>query len=545
MFYRSYPILTAHARPEAVAAPKAPAALSDRLGSDIMRAMSRDMRSMSLSERLSDPAGYLRLQKARRESLESLLVAPPDNSVTARVIDLVCMITEESVWSENASLVPFDDEARPMIDFQCAETAMLLGWTRRAMGSRLDNISPRICARMLSEVRRRVFAPFLAHGDYPFMRGRGQKPLSIVCDIMLSAILLEPDGGRRTAVLKTGLRFLDQLTAAMDGRRVQLPGRIPLGDFACEVASVTDFVLLARRITRGEMDLTNEYPAPEWLDALLFAHMEGDFFADPAGMTLKPKLSGAEFFRIGLAANDSALAALGASMEKQRSIPSSTVTGRVLDLNGAGLMAAEDRKPPRLKYASAPRNALMCSRFSDLTFAIHTGGGKANAGDILVFAGNRPVIVGLPGYSSLPVIAGESQLNLPDAPCEADFRVKADSELMSVDLSRAYPASVPIQACQRTAMIMRASSMMRIVDAVELTSPAPIEFRFFVTDPPFMQEGVLRIGPVDFAWEGELEYSASETGPTPDFPGGLTCITLSTPEPVTQGYYTFALCMHN
>ena len=69
MFYRGYPILTAHARPEAVAAPKAPGALSDRIESEAMRAMSRELRAMRLSERLSDPAGYVRQQISRRQFL--------------------------------------------------------------------------------------------------------------------------------------------------------------------------------------------------------------------------------------------------------------------------------------------------------------------------------------------------------------------------------------------------------------------------------------------------------------------------------------------
>ena len=543
MFYRSYPVLTAHARPEAIAAPKAPAALADRANSDIMRAMSRELRAMNLTERLSDPAGYLKLQRARRASLEALLTAPAEKAVISRAVDLICMITEEAVWSENSALAPFDDESRPEIDFQCAETCMLLGWTRRALGAQLDAVSPRICARMLAEARRRVFMPFLAHGDYPFMRGRGPRPMAVLCDVMLSAILLETDGARRTAVLKLGLRLLDQLIAGMDGRRVQLPGVIPLEDLACDVAAVTDFTLLCRRVTRGEMDLTPEYPAPEWLDAILFSWMEGEYFADPAGGTLKPRLSGAELFRIGLAANDAALAALGAGMDRKRSLPSATLTGRILDMNGAGLMAAETRRPPRLKHAAAPMNATMCARFSGLTFAMHTGGGRANAGDILVFADRQPVIVGLPGFSSLPVIGGRAQIPMPDAPCEAEFRVKADRELMSVDLSRAYPPSVPVQSCQRTAMIMREEGMMRIVDAVELAEPAVVAFRFYVTCQPFHREGVMHIGPVDFAWEGDLEYSVQDAGPAPDFPGGLSLITLTTPQPVAQGYYTFNIAL--
>lgn len=539
MFYRGYPVLTAQARPEAVAAPKAPAALADRVGSDAMRAMSREMRAMHLSERLNDPAGYLRLQRSRRESLEALLVVGPEKTVVSRVIDLVCMICEESAWGENNALAPFEDEGHPSIDFQCAETAMLLGWTRRALGSQLDAVSPRICSRMLAEARRRVFAPFLAHGDYPFMRGRGVRPIAILCDIVLSAILLETDPQRRSAVIKLGLRLIDQCIAGMDGRRFQLPLCTPLADFSAEVAAITDFTLLVRRITRGELDLTPEYPTPEWLDALLFSWLEGDHFVDPAGDTLKPRLSGAEIFRVGLAANDGAIAALGASMDKKHSVPSSTVTGRILDMNGAQLLAAEVRRPPRLKYAAGPRNAVMCSRFSNITFAIHTGGGRANAGDIILLGDKQPVILGLPRYPSLPVIGGRTQLDLPDSPCEADFRIKADRELMSVDLSHAYPAAVPLQSYQRTAMVMREEGMMRIVDAIELDAPAQVAFRFYTPEQPRLREGILHLGPVDFAWEGDLDYRVEALPATPEFPGGLSLITLTTPKPITQGYYTF------
>lgn len=539
MFYRSYPVLTAYARPDSVAAPKAPGVLAERMQSNAMRAMNRELRAMRLSERLSDPAGYLRLQASRRQSLEALLTAPAEKAVLSRAVDIICMIAEESTWSENPALAPFEDEGRPEIDFQCAETAMLLAWVRRGMGPALDAISPRICTRMLAEVRRRVFAPFLAHGDYPFMHGRGHRPMGVLCDIVLTAILMETDANRRSAVIKQGLRFIDQMIGDMDGRKYPLPGPVPLVDFASEVAAITDFTLLVRRITRGELDLTGDYPAPEWLDALLFAWMEDDYFVDPAGDGLKPRMSGAELFRIGLAANDGALAALGADMERHRSEPSSTLTGRILDLNGAQLLAAENRKPPRIKHAAGPRNALMCSRFANMTFAIHTGGGQANAGDILIIAERRPIILGLKGYSSLPLIGSWAQQPVPDGACEADFRIKADRELMSVDLTRAYPAAAPVQSCQRTAMVMRAEGMMRIVDALELTDPAPVTFQFFTPECPRYQDGVVRLGPVDFAWEGELIYAAQALPATPECPGGLYRITLTTPESIAQAYYTF------
>lgn len=533
MFYRGYSILTATARPEAVPAPRAPSALADQIEANAMRALNRDLPAMRVSERLADPAGYLRLQRARRQSLEALLPVTSEKAAVSRAIDLIGMITEESNWSANTFLQPFDDDGHPEIDFQCAETAMLLGWVRRAMGEALDAVSPRICGHMLGEVRRRVYAPFLAHGDYPFMRGRGNLPLAILCDIILSAILLEIDGNRRASVLKHGLRMLDQAIAARKDRAV------PLAESIADIGAVTDLSLLIKKITRGEMDLTPVYPTPDWLDELLFSWAEGDYFFDPAGYRLKPEISGEELFRIGLAANDEALTALGARVHNARRRPSTTITGRILDMSCAGMLAAENRRPPRLKHASTAGNQLMVSRFSGMTFALHGGGNRGNAGDIALLVNGKPVFVSLPGQTNLPVIAWNEQLEKPDLPCESDFEVRRDRELMSIDLTHAYPAASIIRSYQRTAMVLRAEGTLRIVDAFDLSEPGLIAFRFITPEKIMQAPGYLQIGPLDFAWEGDLTPNISALPPSEEFPAGLSKLELITPVPVTRAFFTF------
>ena len=553
MFLRSYQILTALARPEGLPSPVAAGAAREAAQEAARLAMGRDLPAMPLSQRLADPAAYLRAQRGRRQALEALMLVEPDASALTRIVDLLCMICEESAWSRNAKGAPFDDEQHPEIDFQCAETLMLLAWTHRALGERLGS---RVSAKLLYEARRRVFSPFLAHSDYPFMRfggvkgAGGERPLCILSDILLSAILLEADAARRAAILKQALRLLDMGIDSRDARP------LPLVDELAETAAVTDLTLLLRKLTRGEMDLTADYPTPDWLDGLLFPWLEGDFFADALTGDLRPPLSGQELFRVGLAANDEALTALGARLHRMRSRPSATVTGRALDLSCAAMLAAENSKPPRLKHAATARNRLMLSRIGAMTCAMHTGGGRGNAGSLLLFEGERPILVEIPGTADTPLIGPYAQLDapgeqIPEAAfggdvCPADFDARPDGEQMSVDLTRAWPAKAGVRSMQRTAMVIRGEGALRLVDAFDLETPAPVTFRFITPQKPerLMDSG-LRLGPVDMHWEGSLSCDIAQLNAA--FPAGdpaaspLWRVTLATPEPVGRGFFTFHL----
>ena len=92
MFLRHYGILTALARPEGVPSPLATGAAKEWAQAGAHLAMSRDLPAMPLSQRLSDPAAYRRLQRGRRQALEALAVAEPDGPALERVTDLICMI---------------------------------------------------------------------------------------------------------------------------------------------------------------------------------------------------------------------------------------------------------------------------------------------------------------------------------------------------------------------------------------------------------------------------------------------------------------------
>ena len=544
------------ARPESLPSPLATGPAREWASAGAHLAMSRDLPAMRLSQRLSDPEAYLRLQKGRRQALEALMAVEPDGPRLERVVDLICMIVEESSWAENPKGAPFDDDQHPRIDFQSAETLMLLAWVQRAMGERLGT---RVSAKLQYEARRRIFSPFLAHTDYPFMRfmgpasARPDRPLCILSDILLASVLLETDAGRRAAVTKQALRLIDQAVQARD-RHTE-----PLADALAETAAVTDLCTLLRKLTRGQLDLTEVYPTSDWLDALLIPWIDGDCFIDPATGQMDPALSGQALFRVGLASGDEALSALGAALHRQKRVPSATVTGRMLDLSCAGMLSAQIDKPPKLKHAATARNRLMISRFSGLTCALHAGGDKANAGSIVLFADEAPILVETPNRASLPVIDGLAQLiapgeNAPEAAfgadvCPSDFQTRPDRDLLSVDLTNAWPARLGARSIQRTAMVLRKDRVLQLVDAFDLEKPARVTFRFITPQSPEMirPDGTtteaVRLGPVTLSWEGEMRCEIAALDERFSIGEGsgelLRCVSLTPVNPVGRGFFPF------
>ena len=174
-----------------IPSPRPHDAYADRCAQAALRAMQAENGTMTLSERMANPELYARLQQKRREQLETFLWVEPNRDVLECILDLIGLILEEISWADRDQ--PVDDPARPKIDVQAAETAMLLSWVMRRHGAKLKEICPNIAAEIANQVRRRLIAPMLAHNDYPFMRGRGVCPMLILCDMLLSC--LTPWGG--------------------------------------------------------------------------------------------------------------------------------------------------------------------------------------------------------------------------------------------------------------------------------------------------------------------------------------------------------------
>ncbi len=527
MFAQAFNALMSHCRTDAIQIPRAAGALRTRAESDALDAMRRSLGSMPLSERLKNPASYHALQSKRRGALLSLLMIEPTPDVIARIVDLVGMIAEEITWSKNPENTAFEDENHPDIDLQAAETAVLLAWTNHILGERLDAC---VTGRMRSEVRRRVFKPVLVHDDYPFMLSRGACPMAICADILLAAILLETDEARVGRVVKPMLKLLDD-ACGRHGRSL-----VPMEEAVIDISAASDLVQLLRDMTRSYVDLSQGVPAGDWLDEILYPWIQEDLFNDPAGDGMQPNLSGSDIFRIGSAAGDEPLISLGAHLHHRSHRPAATVTGRLLEPAFAEALENTYAKPQRLKYAFLNKNLLMCARMPGLYCSLHVGGGRGNAGDVILFSENQPILADCGrgcAVRNLPVIAGRAQLEQPERPCIADFEPRQDQEQLSVDLTNAYPAACGLRSYQRTALILRAEQVVRIVDAIDLAQPAPVTFRFVSAVRPTVVREAIRLGSVRMTWEGEFDVN------TAPLENGLTLIELTAIQPVRQEFFTF------
>lgn len=530
MFTQGFATLMSRFRPDAIPLPRVARLRQLQAENDAARAMRCELTDLPLSERLHNPDAYRALQRSRRQALEALLAVPPTRETVARAADLIAMIAEESTWSANAGGHWFDEESHPEIDLQCAETAVLLGWTRRILGDALNELSPRIVNRMVSETRRRLLRPAQVLDDYPFMAGEGACPMTIAADLLLSALLLETDEARLSRAVRPALRLLDDC-CRRHGRAFA-----PLTERVTDISAVTDLVVLLREMTDDALDLTEQIPTGDWLDEILYAWIQDQCFVDPAGDGMQPALSGSDVFRIGHAAGDEPLTLLGAMLYHANHLSSATVTGRLQEGSACALLESTAGKPRKLRYAHVRDNRLMAARIPGLYCALHTGGDRANAGDLCLFADDAPILVdggrGCPA-KNLPVLNGCGQLKVPDRPCIADFEDREDREIMSIDLSCAYPQECGLRSYQRTALTLRGEQTVRIVDALSFDSPGSVRFDFVTAVRPAVLSDAVRLGPVRLTWEGEFAASAEPLD------GGLYRLALTAVAPVRQTLFAF------
>lgn len=507
-----------------IPAPRPYDGLADKCGRAAMRALQAPLRFMSPTARRDEPEQWAQLQRERRAQLESFLWIEPNAAALERMIDLLGMICAESRWAAGGD--PFDDPGRPDIDLRAAETGMLLAWTLRRHGAKLSERDPRIASALRGEVRRRLLGPLLAHQDYPFMLGEGCCPALILSDLLLTCLLMERNPSRRQQPVKALMRLLDRYCA--EGSAEFAPYAERLAD-ACALA---DLARLLKRLTRGELDLTGELPPEGMIDSALIPWMAADYFFDPTGADMTPPVSGIDLFRLGYMVRDRVLSALGAQFCRAGDRPAFSLNGRVLSMEYMRAAQDETAAPPKIRRAAAEGGRLMISRVDQLCAALAGAGARSNAGDVSLFCGNIPILVDAGGDDhSLPLIGGYAPTAwIESIPADAEF--EQDRDLMSADLTDAYPAICPLAAYQRTLITMQSDGTVRLVDAFEFTGPIhEIAFRFVAAQRPQPLQGGVRLGPVDMSWDGDMLPEFIELPSTEAFPDGCYLLRLKLANP--------------
>ncbi|MGE4585366.1 MAG: heparinase II/III family protein [Sphaerochaeta sp.] len=159
----------------------------------------------------------------RRKALGTLTLAyclTGNQTYLSPVIDYIFAICEETTWclpahnsySRDAEQLPFADASRPIIDLFSAETAATLSQVHALLASELDSISPNIARRIIDEVQKRVFSPYLS--QHFWWMGNREEPMNnwttwCTQNVLLSTFLLPTSQSFRYSAVIKALASLD------------------------------------------------------------------------------------------------------------------------------------------------------------------------------------------------------------------------------------------------------------------------------------------------------------------------------------------------
>lgn len=466
-------------------------------------AMRREYADMPLSRR--GEGEYFALRVQRRKDLESILRTGIAGENREKALDLICAICGETAWAAKSEGV-FDDEAHPAIDIMATSTACLMAWTAHTGG-----FQGNVRTYILRQLRRRIFMPLIAHDDYACLRPEAPRALSMLCQAISAALLMESDASRLSAFLRRAARAADAIIDAPDYLR-------PIADMLSDWTEAAALWRLCREMT-GPQLAARPLPRPQWLDALLIAHLGGGLFVDRRGSGLTEDINGADIYFLGNMAGDQAAEALGAFIYRKSPRELSSLNAQ-LTLDPTMELISNRAAAPRFRHAAQDDGGLMSARGGGAFVTMHAGG-RANAGGFCAYLDDVPVLFACGAQGLL--IDGTP---LTDAcglgDCDFGDR-RAD---MSVDMTAALPKQAGVHFMQRTVMLERDAGVTRVIDVAECGRPVEIAYAFDTPLEPEVSGGGAVLGNCRFTWDGEMEPRVTRRAPAPGFPRGAYHIEL-------------------
>lgn len=185
------------------------------------------------------------------------------------------------------------DESRPLpdtenpdslyIDLFAAECGAVVSWVYYLMGERLGKEAPQIPARMLGELERRIFVPFLRNKTFGWMGYHGN-PVNnwnpwIVSNLMTAAGFACTDEVERAAVVEKGLECIEFFVKgyAPDGGCDEGPGY-----WNAAGAALFDCLDILCDLTDGKVDFCRDELIRNICSYIYKMHISGKYFVDYA-----------------------------------------------------------------------------------------------------------------------------------------------------------------------------------------------------------------------------------------------------------------------
>jgi hypothetical protein len=456
-------------------------------------------------------SNYEGISLTRRISLNTLVTAEVMENKGRFMPDIVngiWAICEESYWGVPATNNLQKDQSGladitdPVVDLFGAETAALLAWTHYLLKPQLDKVSPLICQRIRMEENRRFLRPLAERKDYWWMGYKDQTPKPnnwnpwIMSNYLATVLFLETDKNQRDSAVYRAMEILDNYLNIYpeDGSCDEGPAY-----WFRSGASLFDCLDLLEEASLGKINFKNVKLITA-IGAYIYKLYIGknDYYANFADAIPKAGegVDGGLIYRFGKYMRDTVMMKFGGFISKDKGVfpnmPFAATIGRKLRslrmvkeiMNAqAGEPLIRDSWLPDLQVMTARSNANSVKGL----YVSAIGGHNAEShnhndvGSFMVYADAEPFLIDLgpEGYTAktfgpqrYEIWTMQSQYhNLPtiNGVMEKEGRQYAASDVkyaqtdkeavLSLDISKAFPAKAKVETWKRTITLKRNESV--------------------------------------------------------------------------------------
>ncbi len=486
-------------------------------------------------QRNGNRSEFERLSFKRRDVLATLVLAEymeGKGRFLDQIINGIWAICEETFWGVPAHNsvsgypnAPLPDVNEPIIDLFASETAGLLCWTYYLLKTQLDDITPLVCQRIETEVKRRILDPYLERDDFWWM---GLVPIQKVnnwnpwcnSNCITAFLIIEKDKDRRVKAVRKALESLDTF---MD---------VYHDDGGCDEGtsywgraggSLFDCLELLFWASGGKLNFYDE-PLVKQIGRYIYrGHIHDDYFINFADGGARVPISASLVYRYGERIGDQKLMDMGLSAyhlqaeerEKSEEIPVPAPLLRQLpEIFIYEELESKKAKPPYVRDVWLDGIQVMAAREREgdyKGFYLAAKGGHNDeshnhndVGHFIVYYDGQPLIidVGVEAYTAktfsnaryeiwtmqsqyhnLPTINGICQ-QAGEEYCARNvaYCVTEDMAELSLDIASAYPAEAGINKWLRRCMLHRGDQVyVEINDDFELNRKSDIMLTLMVS----------------------------------------------------------------
>lgn len=452
------------------------------------------------------------------------------------IINGIWSICEESFWGVPAHLPKTDeysglmDVSKPFVDLFAAETATYLAWADYFLGDQFDAVSPQIRKRIKHETRLRIFEPLMnQHHGWMSANADGRPPNNwnpwIVSNWINSALLLEDDDEKRTALVYKAIQVLDEFLDPYpeDGGCDEGPSY-----WGAAAASLYDNISLLNLASNDSFRYVYGDEKVKNMGRFIYrAQISEAYFLNFADADPQPKMSAAMIYRYGKDIGDPEMMRFGAYYRK----PHEGTLARFHYFRNFFELFVQEEYQRAEKGLPLPKDVwlkdiqVMVARdldgSTDGFFVAAKGGHNDEShnhndiGNFVVFYDGLPLLIDVgrgtytrktfgperysiwynrSDYHNLPTVNQQTQTDGSQFKAtHVSHSAKTNASSMSLDISNAYPRNTGLNSWKRTVTLNRGKNVV-INDRYDLSKAESITQHLMTIYPPeIISPGVLSI----------------------------------------------------